>query len=324
MERPLNDKTIECTDMKSILSLTMNPAVDMSCSVDYVFAEHKLRCGPGNYEPGGGGINVSRAIRKLGGESMAIYLAGGLTGETLGSLLEEEGVAHRAISIKGWTRENFCVLENATGQQYRYVLPGPAVSEAEWTLCLDELRDYAPSPDYLVASGSLPPGVPDDFHVRLAGVARERGMRMILDTSGPALMEALRGGVYIAKPSLRELRSWAGQELAREDEQEAAALGIIRDAGAEIVVVSLGAAGALVASKRGCERLRSPSVPVKSKVGAGDSMVAGIVLGLARDLPPLKAIRFGVAAGAAAVMSAGTQLCGREETERLFNSMAED
>ncbi len=307
--------------MKRMLTLTMNPAVDMNCSVDQVFAEHKLRCGPGTYEPGGGGVNVSRAIRKLGGESLAIYLAGGLTGQVFGSLLDQEAIEHRSIAIQAWTRENFCVLEKSTGQQYRFVLPGPAVSEAEWTQCLDVVRELDPVPDFLVASGSLPQGVPDDFYARLAKVAKARGVRIILDTSGPALREALRAEVYLVKPSLRELRAWSGCELSGEDEQEEAAVKIVRDGIAEFVVVSLGAAGALVASAAGCERLRSPAVPVKSKVGAGDSMVAGIVLALARDLAVHDAICFGLAAGAACVMSAGTQLCSREDTERLFRGM---
>jgi 6-phosphofructokinase 2 len=310
--------------MKRILTLTVNPAVDMSCSVDQVFPEHKLRCGPGTYEPGGGGVNVSRAIHKLGGESVAIYMAGGLTGQVFASLLDQEKIEHHPIMIKGWTRENFSVLENATGQQYRFVLPGPSVSEMEWMQCLDAVRAFVPAPGFLVASGSLPPGVPDDFYARLAAVAKERGMRMILDTSGRALREALRSGVYLVKPSLRELRFWSGSELSGEDEQDDAALRIVRDGLAEVVVVSLGAAGALLASKDGCERLRSPSVPVKSKVGAGDSMIAGIVLGLARGLATREAICFGLAAGAACVMSEGTQLCAREDTERLFRGMAAD
>jgi 6-phosphofructokinase 2 len=170
--------------MKRILTLTVNSAVD-----------------------GGGGVNVSRAIRKLGGEFVAIYLAGGLTGQAFGSLLDREAVEHRAIAIQGWTRENFSALESATGQQYRFVLPGPAVSEAEWTQYLDVVRAFEPAPDFLVASGSLPPGVPDDFYTRLARIACERGMRMILDTSGPALREALRGKLILVKPSLRELRT---------------------------------------------------------------------------------------------------------------------
>jgi 6-phosphofructokinase 2 len=309
--------------MKRILTLTVNPAVDLSCSVEHVFAEHKLRCGPGAYEPGGGGVNVSRAIRKLGGKSTAIYLAGGLPGRVFASLLDQEEIEHRVIEIEGWTRENFSVLESATGQQYRFVLPGPAVKEAEWMQCLAAVREITPAPELLVASGSLPPGVPDDFYAQLAAVAGGRGVRMILDTSGPALREALRSKVFLVKPSLRELRAWSGRELNGEEEQNDAALQIVRDGKADLVVVSLGAAGALVASKDGCERLRSPSVPVKSKVGAGDSMVAGIVLALARDLPPREAIRFGLAAGAACVMTAGTQLCERADTERLFRAMGE-
>ncbi len=174
-------------------------------------------------------------------------------------------------------------------------------------------------PDFCVGSGSLPPDVPSDFYGRFAKRVREKGSRFVLDTSGAALSEALRGGgVYLVKPSMRELREFVGQEFLHESEQEDAALQIVKSEQAEIVVVSIGAAGVLLATRSGCQRIRSPSVPVKSKVGAGDSMVAGIVLALARDMSIEDAVRFGIACGAAAVMMPGTQLCRREDVDRLF------
>jgi 6-phosphofructokinase 2 len=305
--------------MKRVLTLTVNPAIDASCSVQNVFPEHKLRCGTVLHEPGGGGVNVSRAIRRFGGESTVLYLAGGPSGEMLGLLLDREGLKHLAIPIEEWTREDFTVLENATGQQYRFVVPGPNVRPEEWNTCLERISSVNPMPDFVVASGSLPPGVPTDFYAQLAKRVRERGSRAIIDTSGAALAELFRGGdVYLAKPSMRELREFVGRELLDEDEQNDAAIAIVKRGQAQIVVVSLGAAGALLATADGCTRIRSPSVPVKSKVGAGDSMVAGIVLSLARDMSIRDSTRFGVACGAAAVMRPGSELCQREDTERLF------
>ena len=147
---------------------------------------------------------------------------------------------------------------------------------------------------------------------------RERGARVIIDTSGQPLMEAVRAGVFLIKPSLREMRALSGKPLATEAEQIAAATELIESGRCEAVVVSLGAGGALLASRDGCERFVSPEVAVQSRVGAGDSMVAGISLALARGESVREAVRFGVATGAAAVMRPGTELCLREDAERLF------
>jgi 6-phosphofructokinase 2 len=308
--------------MKQILTLTLNPTIDLSSSVENVFPEHKLRCGPARNEPGGGGLNVARAIHRLGGHARALHFCGGPTGIVLRALLDEAQFQHEAVAIGGWTRESVTILETATGQQYRFVMPGPTFTEAEWRGALERIATMEAMPELVVASGSLPPGVPNDFYARLARIMRERGSRFILDTSGPALSAAVQAGVFLIKPSLRELRIFAENDLEDETEQEKAAVGIVANGGAEVVVVSLGAAGALVASPAGCERLRSPTVPVRSKVGAGDSMVAGIVLGLARDYSLRDAVRFGIAAGAAAVMMPGTGLCHREDAERLLQQIA--
>jgi 6-phosphofructokinase 2 len=304
--------------MKRIMTLTINPAIDASCTVETVFPDHKLRCGAVYHEPGGGGINVSRAIRNLDGESTVFYLAGGPNGQMIGVLLDQEGLKHQAVAIEGWTRENFTVTESTSGQQYRFVTPGPNVTAEEWSICLERIAGIKPMPEFVVVSGSLPPGVPTDFYARLAKRVCAKGSRFILDTSGAALSESLRGRVYLVKPSMRELRGLVGLELSHESEQDEAAMQIVKSGHAEIVVVSIGAAGVLLATAEGCERIPSPSVSVKSKVGAGDSMVAGIVLSLARDMSIRDAVRFGIACGAAAVMVPGTQLCRREDAERLF------
>jgi 6-phosphofructokinase 2 len=304
-----------------IITLTMNPAVDKSSAVNQVVAEWKLRCESPAYEPGGGGINVSRAIRKLGGDSVAFYLAGGLAGQMLRDLLDREGLQHRPMSIAGVTRENFTVLENSTGRQFRFGMPGPTLQEAEWRRCLEKISGLLPQADYLVASGRLPPGVPSNFYGRLAKLAREHNTRLIVDTSGEALRLAVEEGVFLIKPNLREFAELMGRESVDGLEEERLARELVASGRSEAVVVSLGAAGVVAASAEGAERVRAPLVPIISKVGAGDSTVAGMVLALARGQSWREAVRFGVAAGAAAVMTPGTELCRREDAERLYKQL---
>ncbi|MBA3013986.1 MAG: 1-phosphofructokinase family hexose kinase [Proteobacteria bacterium] len=307
--------------MKTIVTLSMNPAIDKSSSIEHVIAERKLYCKKPQFEPGGGGINVTRAIKKLGGKSFALYPAGGAAGEVLRNLLDQEGLDHRPIVINGWTRENLVVAEESTGQQYRFGMPGPTLSDEEWQRCLHELSVINSRIDIIVASGSLPPGVPDDFYARVARIGKDLGAKVIVDTSGEPLQFALSEGVYLIKPNIREFRELVGKEIIDESEIKSRAMEIIRSGQCEVVVISLGAAGILMVSHEDYERIQAPTVPIVSKVGAGDSTVAGIVLSLTRGNSLRDAVRFGVAAGAAAVMTPGTELCRREDTEQLFEQM---
>ncbi|MDZ7703023.1 MAG: 1-phosphofructokinase family hexose kinase [Trueperaceae bacterium] len=299
-----------------ILSLTMNPSVDESSRTDRVVPDDKLRCSAPEREPGGGGINVSRAVAKLGGSAPAFFTAGGPPGEVLQTLLAAEGLERHPLAVDGWTRSNLTVLEESAEQQFRFVFPGAALAETEWQRCLGELEDQ--HTNYLVASGSLPPGVPEDFYARLAERSAERGVKLIVDTSGAPLEHAARAGVYLLKPNIRELQQLAGASVEDEEGLEHFAYRLVARGACDVLVVSLGAGGALLVTDDSHHYVRSPTVPIKSKVGAGDSMVGGIVLGLARGLSVLEAVRFGVAAGAAAVMTPGTELCRREDTEQLY------
>ena len=303
--------------MAQIVTLTMNPALDIATATTRVVPAHKLRCEAPRYDPGGGGINIARAVHALGGDALAIFPAGGSAGETIRHLLGEEGVAHEAIAIAGFTRESLAVEEKESGKQYRFILPGPEIGRADQERCLDALSGAAKEADYVIASGSLPLGVPQDFYARVAALAQRYGKRFVLDTSGPALKAAGRG-IYLLKPSLRELAELTSRQIRSESDEEAAARAVIAEGRSEIVVVSLGAQGALVASGGESERLPAVSTPAKSTVGAGDSMLAGIVLGLCRGLPLRDAVRFGIAAGTAALLGPGTQLCRREDVERLY------
>lgn len=307
--------------MKTIVTMTVNPAIDKSSSVAHVTAERKLYCKLPRFEPGGGGVNVSRAIKKLGGKSLLLYPAGGLTGGRLKELLDREGLNHRPLPIEGLIRESLVVIEESTGQQYRFGMPGPEFQEHEWKQFLTALSNVEPAPDFLVASGSLPPGVPADFYARVAHVGKERGAKVIIDVSGEAMKRALMEGVYLIKPNIREFRELVGKDIKEETQIKAEAKKLVKSGRSEVLVISLGAAGALAVAEEFAEHILPLTVPIVSKVGAGDSMVAGIVLSLARGKPLRESILFGVAAGSAAVMTPGTELCRREDAERLYESI---
>jgi 6-phosphofructokinase 2 len=307
--------------LEDILTLTMNPSIDEYTSVKYVTPDEKLRCKRPRHDPGGGGINVSRAVDILGGKTTAVYPAGGLMGKLLQELLDRAGVDQRPIPIQGWTRQNLVVLEETSGRQYRFGKPGPELTADEVERCLGEVGSMCGGCAYLVASGSLPPGVPVDFFGQVARIAKQKGSLLIVDTSGDALRHAVKVGVFLLKPNVRELGHLAGRELNDEVEQIEAARDIIHRGGTHAVVISLGAGGAILVTAENKLEVRAPTVPIRSKVGAGDSMVAGITLALARGDSLEDAVRLGVAAGAAAVMTPGTKLCTKDDADRLYRRM---
>lgn len=307
--------------MKNIVTLTLNPTIDKSTRVDQMVPEHKLRCDKPVYDPGGGGINVSRVLRRLKGDSLAIFTAGGHTGHFLQDLLAQEGVRQLPVFIADRTRENFIVLETSTNHQYRFGLGGPALTQNEWQKCLTVLEELEPQPDFLVASGSLPPGVPSDFYARVAGIARKKKARFILDTSGEALRLAANEGVYLLKPNQQELSKLVGNELIQVEGVEGAARHLIQQGYCEVVVVSLGPEGAMLVAENEVVRVPAPNVPKRSTVGAGDSMVAGMVWQLAQGKSLAEVVHFGVACGTAATMNEGTELCHPADVERLFHQL---
>jgi 6-phosphofructokinase 2 len=301
----------------------MNPAIDVTTRVARVLPDIKLRCESPSYEPGGGGVNVARAIRQLGGDALALFPAGGPAGALLGRLLGDEGVRFRGLPVTGWTRQNVNFTESTTGRQFRLVMPGPCLAESEWKPVLGQLDALEPPPRFLVASGSLPPGVPADFYARLARNSRRRGVAMVLDASGEPLRQAVTEGVYLLKPSLREFEELTGKHGCEDSRLEELGRSLIAAGGCQVLVLSLGARGVLWMSATEGGRLVPPAVPVRSSVGAGDSMVAGIVWSLVCGRTLAAAVRFGVAAGAASVMNPGTELCRLGDVEQLYAEVAE-
>lgn len=308
--------------MRPIVTLTMNSALDVSTSTDTVVSEHKMRCGTTRIDPGGGGVNVARVVRRLGGQALAIYTAGGATGSAFRQLIEAERVPTLAVPIAGSTRESFTVDETSTARQFRFVLEGPELSAAEWQACLDVLEQWLPVGGFVVASGSLPPGVPDDFYARVARLARLHQAHCIVDASGPSLAEALAEGVFLVKPSRRELSAHLGRPLDTEESQIEAASALVAEGAAEYVALTLGGSGAVLAAKDGVTRLQVPQVRVQSTVGAGDSFLAAFVLRLAQGRGPDAAFRAAVAAGSATAMTPATELCHRGDVERLEAELA--
>lgn len=303
--------------MADIITLTPNPAVDLSTSVDRVEPIMKLRCATPKRHPGGGGVNVARVVKRFGGDVEAILPVGGFTGQLLRRLIRDEDIPTRVIEAEAETREDFSVSELSTTQQYRFVMPGLPLREGEWRACLDTLAATSPRPKFVVGSGSLPPGVPSDFYARAAAIARRLGAKFVLDTSGAPLAAALDHGVYMIKPNLREMRELAGVEFADQEDWVGAARRFISSGKVEVVALSLGHLGAFLVTRH--EALRAPPLPIKpiSAVGAGDSFLGAMIFSLAKGDNLVDAFRLGAAAGAAALINEGTELCQPADVYRL-------
>ena len=306
--------------MSDILTLTMNPALDIFTEIDQVRPVNKLRCGVPHTHPGGGGINVAR-VHRLGSQVTAIYTSGGPLGRELTALLEAEGVPSLVIPIADETRESFSVHELSSGLDYRFVLPGPTLSEHEWVACLDAVVSGLAHARYVVVSGGLPPGVPPDFYAKLAGRVRDAGGWLVLDSNGAALAETLSEGVYLVKPSLRELRELTGQPLLDEGSWCTAARQLILEGKAQIAALSLGEDGALLVTAEQAWRAQSLPVPVASTIGAGDSFLGGLVWALSEGKALDDAFRHAMATGAAALLSPGTNLCDPADVARLLGDV---
>jgi 6-phosphofructokinase 2 len=306
--------------MKPIVTLTLNPAIDEASEAEAVHPTRKIRVTSQRYDPGGGGINVARVISELGRASQSVFLAGGATGPVLEALLEERALETRPVRIAGATRVSHAVFERSTGLEYRFVPEGPEVTPNEWRACLAVLEDL--EFDYLVASGSLPRGLPAETYADVARLVQRRGGRFVLDTSGEPLAAAVEaGGIALLKPSLGEFQALVGEAVEEPEAIEEAASALVRARGVAMLAVTLGHRGALFATPSGSLRLRPPDVAPKSATGAGDSFLGGMVFALAEGHAPEDAFRLGVAAGAAAVLTPGTELCRRDDVWRLFGTL---
>lgn len=304
----------------TVVTVTLNPCIDKTVSVERVVPDRKLSGFAVGTYPGGGGINVARVVCRLGPAVRAHWSCGGDTGRRLAQLLDEESVPHEPVPIEDSVRENVIIHDDSTGEQYRVGMPGPTLRDEERRRWVEQIRRIPSTVRYVVFSGSSPEGASPEWCEELVRAVPD-DIRVVVDTKKEALRRALEVGIHLIKPNVHELEELVRREMSDDAAIEQAAREIVARGGAEVVIVSLGRGGALLATRDGLERLSAPSVPLRSKVGAGDSMVGGVVAGLARGKPLPEAVRLGVAAGAAAVMTEGTELCRKEDAERLQASV---
>ena len=303
--------------MNKIITITFSPCIDKSTSVNELIPERKLHCALPKLEPGGGGVNVARAIKKLGGDVSAIYPSGGYTGKFLSHLVDKEGLTSVVIHTKNETRENFTFFEEVTQKQFRLGMPSLELFQDEWEeiLAMVSANDDV---EFIVASGSLPPGVPMDIFAQLAKIAKTKNAKFIVDTSGEPLKHATEEGVFLIKPNLDELAFLSGKKELQEHEIKNIAKEMIASGKCENIVVSMGAKGALLFTSNAAFSFVPPKVTVKSTVGAGDSMVGGIIYSISTGKSMLEAVQYGVACGTSATMHAGTELCNKFIADELF------
>lgn len=303
----------------AITTLTLNPSLDKSTHFSGLLAEQKMRCEIPRYDAGGGGINVSKAILKLGGQSLCIFTSGGSSGEMLETLITNQKIESAIIKTKNWTRENFIAFDDLSQAQYRFGFPGNELLDVEIDAILKSIQDL--QSDYLVISGSLNEGISSDFYQKIAETAKASNIKVIVDTSGEALNKVLETGVYLIKPNIGELAKLIGVERLEMNEVAPAAQKLIEKGCAEIIVVSLGPQGAVLVTANQTEFVAAPNVVKKSTVGAGDSMVGAMTWALSQNKSLKEVVQWGVACGSAATMNEGTQLFNVADANRLFKEL---
>jgi 6-phosphofructokinase 2 len=313
-------KTLAESPSTQIVTLTINPAVDISTSVKKMMPFTKMRCAQAHRDPGGGGINVARVLKRLGAEATAIYPTGGATGQLLAALVEGEGVRSIVIPTLNDTREDITIFDETTREQFRLIFPGALLSEFEWQQCLDGIVRITPQATFVIASGSLPAGVPHDFFGRVVQASKAHG-KVIVDTSGPFLKPALEAGVYLIKPNLREFQEMAGIASADETSLIEAGRCLFDRYHIEVIALSMGRGGALLMTRDAVLRANGLPIEPASVSGAGDSFLGAMVWSLVNDGRLDMALRYGVAGGSAALLNPGTELCRDEDVHRLASQV---
>ena len=304
-----------------IVTVTVDPSLDTTATVDGVEPNRKLRAESVQHHPGGGGLNVAKVLGVFGQDADALWVKGGPFGSYVEQLLEEEGTNNVSVDIDGANKQSFAVIEEPSGDHYRFSTAGPTLTDADMEVLEAELRQR--SPEWLVLSGGIPSGTSDDLHLRLAEIGRDRSARVVVDTHGPPLKTVIsQSAVFLAKPNRTELAEILDEDpSSSEFDPLRAGREIIEECDLENLVISLGDEGALLVTADGAHQIEAPPVEVVSRIGAGDSMVGGMIARLARGASVVEAARFGVAAGAAAVLTSGTELCHRDEAESLFEQV---
>ena len=304
--------------MKRIITITFNPCIDKHTEIKKLKATTKLDCGEPFYQPGGGGINVARVLRRLGADPLALYPSGGVNGEYITSLLLKEKVRCKRIKIQRTTRENILVHELSGERQFRFGMPGPKLNKREWNACLNYVKE-ADEFDFVVASGSLPPGVPTDVYGQLADITTQKGAKLIMDTSGEPLKQLKDKRVYILKPNQNELCQLIGKEINSHEEMMQGARQVVAKKWCEILIVSLGKEGALVVTAKDHYFIAAPKDHAVNSVGSGDNMVDVIVYALSKKQQLQEAVQYGLACGGAATLRKGTALFRKKDVSDLLS-----
>ena len=300
-----------------VLTLTLNPTLDMSSDADHVVAEDKIRCDAPTLDPGGGGINVARAIGILGGQATALVALAGFRGQQVAALLTRENVPHVVVEIPGETRLSLAVGDRAARTQYRFVMPGPLWGADENAACLATIKSHLCAGQFVVLSGSMPPGISDSFIQDCSAFTADAGAKLVLDTTGGDLLNG-NARVSVLRLDKVESEAMAGHPLPSTQDAADFAQGLIARGVAEMVILGRGKDGSVLATKDTAWHGSGPDVTVHSKVGAGDSFLGAFTLALARGDTPKTALAHGVAAASAAVMSAATALCAKRDVDALL------
>ena len=309
----------------AIVTVTLNPALDLSSEVEELVPNRKLRCKAPTLDPGGGGVNVSRAIRILGGESTPWVTQGGSVGEELVRRLRAEGLDPHAFLVAGSTRQSLAIGVVGTDDQYRFVFPGPEITPAEAESVVQELRGVTREGDWIVLSGSLPPGLPAHFYRDLAASLEQAGRKVIADTSGEAL-EAFRSSIVspsVLRMNHQEAAELCGRELPTIEDTAQAARELAADGVARLVVLTHGDKGCVLATGSRCHRVPAPKVERRSAVGAGDSLVGALTLGLSQGWELPKVGAYAISAAASALTTPATELCRRDQVEAFTAELLE-
>ncbi len=302
----------------NIITLTVNPALDKSAKVDGLIAEQKLKCHSIEFQAGGGGINISRVLTRLKIESDCVFTSGGDNGKYLEKMLLQEKVKISPLPVEEWTRENLSIVDTQTAKQYRFGMPGKPVSKSEIDLITNTILKKIGKNDILALSGSLTPNMPLDYYAHIIKLVADKKVKVILDTSGPALVHTLKQPLFLIKPNQKELAILAKKDFLSTKEQETFAMELVNSNRVKYVVVSMGPRGAFIASKEGIFYQSTPSIPVKSTIGAGDSMVAGLIYGIRHEYSQQRMLKFGVACGVATTMSEGTNLGSPDKIQHVM------
>ena len=298
-----------------VLTITMNPSVDIGTEASEIIPDQKTRCKEPVYDPGGGGINVARVLKRLGISVDALFVAGGHSGALLQKMVDEEAITSIYIEGPDATRENIAIIDNSTGKQFRFVMPGKISDEDTLAHTLTKIESIISDYEFVIGSGSLPDGTPTNFYSQIAAIVKKAGKQFVLDTSGTSLFEGLHSGADYIKPNQEEFAEMKRIFGVKSDEDLCQ---FLFEKGVKNIIHTFGKEKTLHITPTETTRFTPPKVEVRSSIGAGDSFVGGLVAGLIKGLPENKAVGYGISAAASTLQSEGTDLCDAGEVEQIF------